>query len=85
MVPAIFQDMEEAENSEGFDSCEEIKSDQQDASPGEQKRSGNPFQDFNIDILAVPDENEAMSIKIGRKMIVDYIERSAESDYDGWR
>lgn len=72
--------MEEAENSEGFDSCEEIKSDQQDTSP-EPKRSGNPFLDFNIDILAIQDEDEAMSIKIGRKMIVDYIERSAETDF----
>jgi hypothetical protein len=25
MVPAIFQQMEEADNSDGFDSCEEIE------------------------------------------------------------
>lgn len=26
-----------------------------------------------------------VSIKIGRKMIVDYIERAAENEFDGWK
>lgn len=86
MVPEIFKGMEEADNSDGFDSCEEAKSEHAET---EQKRSlkkcGNPFQDFNIDILDVKDENEALSIKIGRKMIVDYIERAADNDFDGWK
>ena len=40
MVPAIFQQMEQVEDSDGFDSCED---EQIDSS----KRSGNPFLDFN--------------------------------------
>jgi hypothetical protein len=45
MVPAIFkEEMDEAENSDGFDSCEEIES------PIKQRRTGNPFTDFNLDI-----------------------------------
>jgi hypothetical protein len=34
MVPEIFKEMEEADNSDGFESCEEDQ---------EVKRTGNPF------------------------------------------
>jgi hypothetical protein len=44
MVPEIFKVMEIAEDSEGFDSCEEIPE------VKDQRRTGNPFTDFNIDI-----------------------------------
>lgn len=44
MVPEIFRGMEEADNSDGFDSCEEAKSEHAET---EQKKSlkkcGNPF------------------------------------------
>lgn len=43
MVPEIFKGMEEAENSDGFDSFEEEKNEHS-------KKSGNPFLDFNIEI-----------------------------------
>jgi hypothetical protein len=60
MVPAIFKRMEAAEDSDGFDSCEE---DENIGTEGLQalKRTGNPFTDFNVDILAVEerDPNEA--------------------------
>lgn len=81
MVPAIFKEMEEADNSDGFDSCEEAKSEKS----GEKVEKSNPFQDFNVEILEIKDENEAMSIRIGRKMIVDYIERGADAEYGGWK
>ena len=84
MVPEIFKGMEEAENSDGFDSCEEAKSEHA-AEKKSLKRTGNPFSDFNIEILDIKDEDEALSINIGRKMIVDYIERAADNDFDGWK
>ena len=52
MVPAIFQMMEQADDSEGFDSCED---EQIDSS----KKTGNPFLDFNQEIEDIEDENLA--------------------------
>jgi hypothetical protein len=37
MIPAIFQEMDEAEDSDDFDSCEEI------AENDPSRRTGNPF------------------------------------------
>ena len=57
MIPAIFKnEMEEAENSDGFDSCEEVDEKNEDNTP---KRTGNPFKDFELDIKEVKDENLA--------------------------
>lgn len=47
VIPAIFQQMERAEDSEGFDSCEEASD----------TANANPFQDFNRQINEVDDEN----------------------------
>jgi hypothetical protein len=52
MVPNIFKEMEIAEDSDGFDSCEEIPE------VKEQKKTGNPFTDFNIDIQGIEDEDD---------------------------
>ena len=43
MVPAIYTQMEQAEDSDGFDSCEELSEDPN-------RRTGNPFKDFALDI-----------------------------------
>ena len=59
VVPAIFNEMEEAENSDGFDSCEEHDEDQDSGTP---KRTGNPFKDFELDIKEVEDENLASKL-----------------------
>lgn len=76
MVPEIFKEMEEADNSDGFESCEDDPV---------QKITGNPFQDFSIDIKEVNDEDEALMIKICRKMIVDWIEAGYDNDLEGWK
>lgn len=47
MVPAIFQKMEKAEDSDGFDSCEE-EFDAQVSDP--LSIQGNPFKDFEVEI-----------------------------------
>lgn len=41
MVPSIFVEMEKAENSDGFDSCDDQTEKEADS------LTGNPFQDFN--------------------------------------
>lgn len=79
MVPAIFKDMDLAENSDGFDSCEEIEF------PVKQKRTGNPFSDFNLDLEQIEDPEVQMIIKLERKMIVNWIESGEEDDMDGWK
>ena len=57
MVPAIFQEMEKAEDSEGFDSCDD------EEQPSESKRTGNPFQDFNLDIATIEKEDPDLASK----------------------
>lgn len=52
MVPAIFKEMEIGEDSDAFDSCEEIPEIK------EQKRTGNPFSDFNLDIQEIEDPDD---------------------------
>jgi hypothetical protein len=53
MVPAIFQNMEEAENSDGFDSCEDFDESKRTESKEIKTRTGNPFQDFHLDLEEV--------------------------------
>ena len=56
MVPSIFLQMEKADNSDGFDSCED------NAQKDSEGLSGNPFQDFNQQILEIEDENIASKL-----------------------
>ena len=46
VIPAIFQQMEKADDSDGFESCEETL-----------EATGNPFQDFKKQIQDVEDVN----------------------------
>lgn len=79
MVPAIFSQMEQAEDSDGFDSCEEEIADDP------YKRTGNPFKDFALDIKDIEDEELKFTLKIARKHIVDWIEAGKDVDLDGWK
>ena len=76
MVPAIFSQMEQASDSEDLDSCEEEELD---------KRTGNSFQDFALDLQDIPDEDLKFTVKLARKMIVDYIEAGKDMDMEGWK
>ena len=67
MVPIIFSEMEEAENSDGFDSCEETEAIKKDNAQT-LKRNGNPFHDFNIDILEVEQEDQDLARKYFQKI-----------------
>ena len=69
--------MEKAEDSDGFDSCEELD----DPS----HRTGNPFKDFALDIQDIKDEEILNPLKFSRKMIVDWIESGKDTDLDGWK
>ena len=86
MVPAIFkEDMEEASNDSGFESCEdEEKKSDSVSSQKDRPRTGNPFTDFNQDIKCVEDPDIALTIRISRKMIVDYIESGTDKDMEVW-
>ena len=56
MVPAIFKEMEEADNSDGFDSCEDIDDSEKpilSLSKEIKARTGNPFKDFHLDLEEV--------------------------------
>jgi len=78
----IYSDkMEVADDSDGFESCEEGEEDQ---AP---KKTGNPFTDFAEEIKEVEEQDPdlAMTIKIGRKQIVDFIERGNGQDMEGWK
>lgn len=77
MVPAIFSQMEQAEDSDGFDSCEEDLTDN--------GRSGNPFKDFALEIKDIEDEEVKFTLTIARKQIVDWIEVGKDCDLDGWK
>jgi hypothetical protein len=70
--------MEKADDSDGFDSCEEIN----EIDPN--KRTGNPFQDFALDLKEIPDQETQLTLKIARKMIVDWIEAGKDVDLEGW-
>lgn len=56
MVPAIFKQMERAEDSDGFESCEDEKE--------EAKVSGNPFKDFAGQIKEVANPDEACKLRL---------------------
>lgn len=79
MVPAIFKEQDAAEDSDAFDSCEEIPETK------EQKRTGNPFNDFNLDIQEIKDPDDQLTIKISRKLVVDWIESGDENDMTEWK
>ena len=78
MVPAIFSQMEKAEDSDGFDSCDELSDDPN-------KRTGNHFQDFAQDIKDIEDEEVKFTLQIARKHIVDWIEAGKDVDLEGWK
>lgn len=56
MIPSIFKEMQKAEDSDSFDSCNE--DDETESLEKKPKLTGNPFLDFNQEIIDIENEDE---------------------------